>query len=243
MHSARSLAALGRYSEKLSNFLALSSTARAVSSDRLTYLTSVKMRRLEATVTATLNLNVPGHVAEFGIALGGSAIVMAKHARRYKRQFHGFDVFGMIPPPVSDKDDERSRERFEIIASGKSEGILGDEYYGYREDLYGDVCRSFQRYGMPVDGVTVQLHKGLFSDTLHAFPMEPIAVAHVDCDWYEPVKLCLSEIAKRSGVGSTIILDDFNAWSGCRQASIEFLSVHPEYTFDDGPNAILRRTS
>jgi asparagine synthase (glutamine-hydrolysing) len=241
MYLARPLAALVRYRERLSNFFEMSSTARAVTRDRLTYLSSAKMRRLESVATATLKRGVPGHVAEFGVALGGSAIVLASHARRYGRQFHGFDVFGMIPPPVSDKDDERSKERFEIIASGKSEGIKGDEYYGYRKDLYGEVCRSFQRFGMPVDGTSVQLHKGLFSNTLHSFPRESFAVAHVDCDWYDPVKLCLSEVAKRSAVGSTIVVDDFKAWSGCRAATIEFLSTHSEYIFDDGPNAILKR--
>ena len=111
-------------------------------------------------------LDVPGDVAEFGMALGGSAIVLARHATRRGRGFHGFDVFGMIPPPTSEKDDDKSRDRYRKIATGESRGLGGDLYYGYRDDLYADVCRSFTRFGLEIDNSTVSLHKGLFEETL-----------------------------------------------------------------------------
>jgi len=168
----------------------LSATARAVSAENLTYLSPTKMLRLENAVTRSLKSSVSGDVAEFGVALGGSAIVLAKHARRHGRRFHGFDVFGMIPAPTSGQDDDNSKKRYEIIASGKSEGIGGEEYYGYRRELYGEVCRSFARHGIAVDDSVVKLHKGLFSETVPSFSASPIAFAHVDCDWYDPVKLC-----------------------------------------------------
>jgi asparagine synthase (glutamine-hydrolysing) len=201
----------------------------------------MKMRRLESAVSKVLKDNVAGDVAEFGIALGGSAIVLAWHARHFQRKFHGFDVFRMIPPPSSDKDGTDSKKRYEVIASGRSEGIKGGQYYGYKHDLYGEVCRSFARYGMPVDASRIELHKGLFSETLAALPPAPIAFAHVDCDWYDPVKLCLSEIAKRSNVGTSVVIDDYHDWSGCRQATNEFIATHPNFAANEGPNLILRR--
>jgi O-methyltransferase len=77
---------------------------------------------------------VSGDVLEFGVALGGSAIVLAGIAGLAHRRFYGFDVFEMIPAPTSEKDDEKSKQRYNLIASGKSEGIGGDLYYGYRNN-------------------------------------------------------------------------------------------------------------
>ena len=214
--------------------------ARAVYREKLTYLRAGKMRRLQRAAKSALGV-AEGCVVEFGLALGGSGIVLAKLAQRADRVFHGFDVFGMIPPPNSAKDDDVSRNRYSIIASGQSKGIGGDLYYGYRDDLYGDVCRAFARHGVPVDGKHVQLHEGLFEATLRDFSNQPIAFAHLDCDWYDPVALCLTAVHARSTIGTTIVLDDYNDYAGCRSATDEFLAAHSEYNIDRGRNAILTR--
>ena len=170
----------------------LSATARSVRREHLTYLSPRKLRRLETVLQEVLRLDVPGDVAEFGMALGGSAIVLARHATRRGRGFHGFDVFGMIPPPTSEKDDDKSRDRYRKIAAGESKGLGGDLYYGYRDDLYADVCRSFTRFGLEIDNSMVSLHKGLFEETLPNAAIERIAFVHIDCDWYDPVAYCLA---------------------------------------------------
>ncbi len=41
-----------------------------------------------------------------------------------------------------------------------------------------------------MDNRRVFLHKGLFDQTWQQFPAsEKVAVAHIDCDWYDPVKV------------------------------------------------------
>ncbi|WP_352750147.1 hypothetical protein [Mesorhizobium sp. M0701] len=50
---------------------------------------------------------VPGDFIEYGIALGGSAIYIASELDG-DRHFHGYDVFGMIPSPT-EQDDENPR--------------------------------------------------------------------------------------------------------------------------------------
>lgn len=218
----------------------LEPTARRVKADRLTYLSAAKLSRLLSAVDEGLTAG-SGDVLEFGLALGGSGILLAQRAKSARARFAGFDVFGMIPPPTSDKDDAKSKERYEVIASGQSSGIGADEYYGYRSDLYGDVCRSFASYAVPVDGRSVLLVKGLFEETWPTFDVRPIAFAHIDCDWYDPVKYCLEAVAERLQPGGVIVLDDYNDYGGCRVATDEFLSSRPEFTLDDGANAILRR--
>ncbi|TIX37984.1 MAG: hypothetical protein E5V36_22655, partial [Mesorhizobium sp.] len=49
----------------------LSATARSVRRERLTYLSPWRLRRLEMALKEVLKENVPGDIAEFGIALGG----------------------------------------------------------------------------------------------------------------------------------------------------------------------------
>jgi asparagine synthase (glutamine-hydrolysing) len=128
-----------------------------------------------------------------------------------------------------------------VIASGQSTGLNGAVYYGYRTNLYDEVRASFERHGLPVDAEKVALHKGLFEETVPQSLGPAIALAHVDCDWYDPVKLCLGSLADRMTPGGIVVLDDYNDYGGCRIAAQEFLATWPDYGFEEGPNAILRR--
>ena len=215
--------------------------SKAVRGDNLTYLSAEKLSRLEASVAQALSQNVPGAVLEFGVALGGSAILLAKECA--PREFHGFDVFGMIPEPSSEKDDQKSKERYQAIAGGQSKGLGGETYYGYRNDLYSDVVAAFARHGVPVDGKRVVLHKGLFEDTWPAMTgIKHVAVAHIDSDWYDPVAFCVAAIYPLLSKGSVLVFDDYHEYGGCRAAVDEFLSKHPdEFTADMGENVTLTR--
>lgn len=108
-------------------------------------------------------------------------------------------------------------------------------------NLYDVVCASFVRHGVPVDGVHVVLHKGLFSETLPKLPDLTIAFAHVDCDWYEPVAQCLAYLADRLAPGGAIMLDDFHTYGGSRSATLAFLAARRDYVLEDGENVILWR--
>lgn len=147
---------------------------------------------------------------------------MMASAKERKRNLHIFDVFGMIPPP-SKRDGKDVIERYEIIKSGKSKGISGDEYYGYRKNLKQEVERNFMRYRFNLTDHSIELIEGLFEDTLPQ-RKEEVALAHIDGDWYGSVKCCLAEIAPRLSVQGRIVVDDYDAWSGCRTAVDEFLA-------------------
>jgi O-methyltransferase len=219
----------------------LSSQALAVRNERLTYLSVEKLLRLEKTIRQVLDRDVPGDILEFGVALGGSAIVLAKYGVDAGRKFHGFDIFGLIPEPASEKDDQKSKDRYKIIVAGQSKGIGGDKYYGYRADLFSEVCASFGRHGVPVDNVNVVLYKGLFEKTWENYTGRSVAFAHIDCDWYEPVKFCLNSLVGKLASGGAIVLDDYNDYGGCRTAAHEFLHLRGEVTLEAGETAIVRR--
>lgn len=226
------------------SFLASGQTiADAVRAEGLTYLTEVRLSRIEREIARAFALKIPGDFVEFGVALGGSAILLARAATK-GCCFHGFDRFGVIPPPASAKDDEKSRQRYEIIRSGRSVGINGAVYYGYRADLLEEVRENLERYGVPPNGSSVQLHKGLFSDTWPALRgmITQIALVHIDCDWYDPVAYCLAAVADMVASGGAIIVDDYNDYGGCRTAVLEFLAARSDFVIcDNESNLVLRR--
>jgi asparagine synthase (glutamine-hydrolysing) len=219
--------------------MGLSPTARKVRADRLTYLSEARLRNIEICLRAISTSRVPGLCLETGVALGGSGILIATLAA--DRTYRGYDVFARIPPP-SDRDDDKAKARFDVITSGESKGIGGDPYYGYVDDLYEAVVKSFGRYGLTVGAGRVQLHRGLFEDTLRLEKDERVALAHIDCDWYEPVLFCLEQIGPRLSPGGFIIVDDYHDYAGCKRATDEYLAAHADLEIVRADsNVVLRR--
>lgn len=169
---------------------------------------------------------VRGNLAEFGIALGGSAICIASKLAEGQK-FYGFDNFDLIPSPEP-IDGELPNARYHEIRSGRSSGIGGDPYYGYEKDRFGLVRANFEEFGLPVDDKRIFLIKGLFEETLPGALNEPVAFAHVDCDWYSPVRLCLESLYPRLSTGGTVFVDDYNHWEGCTKATNEFCAGHAD---------------
>lgn len=190
--------------------------------ERLSYLEVDALVDLAEVALEIEKESLPGGLVEAGCALGGSALVIAA-AKERSRPFSIFDVFDTIPPP-SEKDGHDVQARYELIVRGESKGIGGDTYYGYQADLRRRVERTFAAHGLPIGSNSIRLVPGLFQDTL---PSESgaVAVAHIDGDWYESVAVCLEAIAPRLVVGGRIIVDDYDAWSGCRRAVDEFLAA------------------
>jgi asparagine synthase (glutamine-hydrolysing) len=197
----------------------------AVRAEKLTYLTDLYLNSLVTCVLETERAGREGLLIEAGTALGGSAIAMAA-AKDQSRPMRVYDVFGMIPPP-SEKDGADVIERYASISEGNSRGLDGEVYYGYREDLLGEVTASFARHGVPVESNNVTLVKGLFQDTLEVD--EPVALAHVDGDWYQSTMVCLERIAPHLVEGGRIVIDDYFMWSGCREAVDEYFADRSGY--------------
>jgi hypothetical protein len=196
-------------------------TIDGVQRERLTYLERDALIDLALLVREIERRALPGVLIEAGCALGGSAIVIAQ-AKAGSRPFYVYDVFGMIPAP-SDRDDADVLERFRTIAAGEAPGIKGDPYYGYRNDLKGDVEAAFDRFGLPLQANSVQLVEGRYEDTL--WPAEAVAMAHIDCDWHDSVIVCLERIGPKLVPGGALVIDDYDAWSGARKAVDAYVSA------------------
>jgi asparagine synthase (glutamine-hydrolysing) len=83
--------------------------------------------------------------------------------------------------------------------------------------------------------------KGLFEDTLPNTDTGRVAFCHIDCDWYDPVKFCLDQIAPRLVQAGLILLDDYHDYGGCARATCEFLAENSEFVLSGGPNVTLKK--
>ncbi len=164
--------------------------------------------------------HVPGIIVEAGSARGGSALVLAA-SRGQARAVYLYDTFEGIPPPT-EADGQQALRRFEDIRSGRAGGVRKQAYYGYEPHLLERVRQSFAEYGMPVESSQIYLVAGLYQQTL--YPPKPVALAHLDCDWYESVKVCLERVVPHLAPGGRIIIDDYDYWAGCKRAVDEYFA-------------------
>lgn len=183
-----------------------------IQAENLSYMYDAQMRQLIRAVLDTAASG--GLIIEAGCARGGSSILMCA-AKSVGRPLRVYDVFDMIPPPA-ENDGEDMKQRYAEIASGSAVGVGGTKYYLYEDDLYAVVKENFRRFGFPITDHNVQLIKGKVQDTLVVD--EPVALANIDVDWFEPVTACLERIMPRLIVGGSVAIHAYLDWSGSRKA-------------------------
>lgn len=146
---------------------------------------------------------ISGAFVECGSYRGGSAAALAVAA--LNRPVHLFDSFQGCPAPTE----------FDVSYSGRR-GQLGE---ACADETH--VRRILLRLG-----VSACVHPGWFSETLGMIgpTIGPIALLHIDCDWYASVRECLSSLWDSVSHGGFIVLDDFFYWKGANRATVEFFS-------------------
>ena len=206
-----------------------------ITSANLTFLPTNRLITIAETCRSIEDTGIPGAFIETGCALGGSAILIAS-LKKPKRPFAIHDVFGMIPPPTI-HDGPDVHDRYRVIAAGGAQGMGGRPYYGYLENLYEAVQSNLKEFGIDPEKQSVSLIKGPVDETLSIDG--PVAFAHIDVDWYEPVMTCLTRIFPHLVVGGSIIVDDYSDWSGCRKATDEYLrTVRGQFKRDESAGAL-----
>lgn len=198
-----------------------------IAARRLTYLSQNKLVQLIRSLEEIEKKRVAGRLVEAGCALGGSLVLISAYAPG--RAISVYDTFEMIPPP-GPEDPPEVHDRYRVILSGKSEGIGGDLYYGYRGDLRDFVTRQVAEVAGAEAVQRIELHKGLVQDTLVL--EEPVAFAHIDVDWYEPVQTCILRLWPLLPKGGILVFDDYFDWGGCKKAVDEFFLGRTDMVFD-----------
>jgi len=174
----------------------------------ITMCSNARLRGLHRAIRHVVADRVPGAVVECGTARGGSAALMAltlKQLGDTERPVWVFDTFEGIPAPTPEDPDCE----------------IAELYTGAFVGTIEEVSTSFRRLEILPQ---TRLIKGLFDDTLRSANVGPIAVLHIDGDWYASVKTCLENLYDRVVEGGVIQFDDYGYWQGARKAVDEFLA-------------------
>ena len=84
-----------------------------------------------------------------------------------------------------------------------------------------EVEANFAVYGLLDE--QVRFLKGWFKDTLPTAPIEKLAILRLDGDMYQSTMDGLENLYGKVSPGGYIIVDDYHAVAGCRQAVHDFL--------------------
>ncbi len=156
--------------------------------------------------------DLPGQFVECGVAAGGSASLLAVVLRRYSQQprrLFAFDTFEGMP----------ATSRFDTHAGQKADETgWGQGTCAAPQASVQEVCRK-----LGVEAF-VELVPGLFAATLpvHRQRIGPIALLHMDGDWYASTRDILENLYQNVISGGVIQIDDYGHWEGCKKAVDEF---------------------
>lgn len=169
--------------------------------------------RLDNLWKVSLYLNekgIKGAFVECGVMNGGSAGLIASIGR--DRQTWLFDSWNGLPEPTK-YDVKFPLWNHPEGVKGKKGADKGSEEK-VRELLFDKL--GLEKY-------RVHLIKGWFEDTILGQDIGKIALLHLDCDWYESVKLCLETLYDQVVENGIIVVDDYTDWRGCKKAVDEFI--------------------
>jgi O-methyltransferase len=155
-----------------------------------------------------LTRDVAGDFAELGVYKGMTARLLHYYAP--DRMLHLFDTFAGF--------DER-----DVAAERSATGLAATTQQFSDTDL--DAVR---RYVAPLND-NVRFYAGFFPATATTdVQTRTFALVHLDADLYEPILAGLQFFYPRVRNGGFIVVHDYNAWAGSRQAVEEFMADKPE---------------
>jgi O-methyltransferase len=166
---------------------------------------------LQGVADRVLQDGIRGDVVECGVFQGGSALVIAERLLRAPsdRRMWLFDVFSGMPEPGPEDPPDAWDDVGKFVSS--PEIVRG----------------SFAAAGLSSEAVSIV--QGRYEDTLPGFEVpREISFLHLDCDWYDSLKLCLHTFYDAVAPGGAIVFDDYGHWSGCRKAVDEFFAERGE---------------
>ena len=147
--------------------------------------------------------NVPGDMAELGVATGASAKMIS--ARAPHRVLHLFDTFEGLPEP-SQHDSKR-----------------------FKKQQYSYSLEEVQSY---LKGENLRFYKGLFPGTTTDLSHLRFAFVHLDADLYQGTLAGLEWFYPRMHPGAILICHDYDTSEGVNRAFEEFFADKPEPYFD-----------
>jgi len=206
---------------------------------KFTYRSLPQVVNIEAIVRYLKSNNVAGSYVEAGVFTGGASAFMLRSLLRNNLQltdYWGFDSFEGMPLP-SQQDGNHGSNWIQGVDFDKLD--LSSKYNGtsINKADYLEVLEYLRSSGYPHD--KIHLVKGWFHETLPVFrsQIKEIALLRIDADFYEPTAEVMFNLYSQVVNRGVVIIDDYGAFPGCKQAIDEFFSkyrlTHPLHYVDD----------
>jgi hypothetical protein len=182
----------------------------------------LRMHALYEAVRYVEQAKIDGDIVECGVWRGGSAMVAAMAMRELgseSRQFYLYDTFEGMPAP-SDQD-VRSDGRT-ARSMWKRQAADSDRGSAWCYAPVEQVRQNLATTGYP----QAQIHfvQGRVEQTIPQVAPQRIAILRLDTDWYESTWHELVHLYPRLSTGGVLILDDYGAWRGAREATDKYFS-------------------
>lgn len=171
-----------------------------------------RMQNLRFCATSVLENRIEGDFIETGVWRGGACIMMRGILKAWgdtSRRIWVADSFAGLPPPNSEKYPADANDRHHTFL----DLAVSEE----------EVRANFAVYGLLDD--QVQFLKGWFRDTLPSAPINKLALVRLDGDMYESTMDGLRNLYHKLSPGGFLIVDDYYAVAGCKQAVHDFLAT------------------
>ncbi len=172
--------------------------------------------------------DLPGCVAEFGTYRGFTAQTFAELLRdtQWRADLYLYDSFAGLPAPTG--NDATS---YEVVR--RKSWLAGE--MAPEPDI---VARIRASVAEAIGLERLHIHPGFFDASLPAHPpREPVAVLHIDADFYESCRFVLQYLADANLLtdGGVLLMDDYNSNAanpnmGERKALTDFLADNPKWT-------------
>ena len=171
-----------------------------------------RLDNLEECVSDVLERDVPGDLIETGVWRGGACIFMRAVLKSFgaaDRRVWVADSFRGLPPPDAKRLDDVEDALWNVP---------------FLAIPIEQVKANFERYNLLDDQVCFL--QGWFKDTLPVAPIERVAVLRLDGDMYDSTMVALRSLYPKLSVGGYVIVDDYDAVRGCKQAVDDFRAEH-----------------
>jgi len=152
-----------------------------------------------------LHEGVQGDIVELGVYRGNSAALLAALAREHSRRLYLFDTFTGFDQRDFTGHDSHRKPGFADTSLERVRKLVGIRDVSYVPGFFPESCNQIE------------------------LPAE-IAIAHLDCDLYEPTKAGLERFYPRVVPGGLIVVHDYSSgfWPGITRAVDEFFTGRPE---------------
>ncbi len=198
--------------------------------------TMLNKRKLSFLYDSTINIirnKIQGDIVECGVWMGGAVALIAKTLMDNKdiRTLRMFDSFDDPHEPLPVDGDRVIKNVGGMeFATGKMKALKG--YYkrvthgigpGNPKVVYNLLVNIV---GYPKD--KIKIYKGWVQKTLPVFGkrIDTISMLILDCDLYEPQKLCLECLYPKVVKSGFVVVDDYIKLDGCRLAIDGYLNTN-----------------